>query len=63
MRAGIAIDTWKLPIFKRHLKEAGYEYEFGERITSNTRMLYVETDDIKALHKVVWAANIEAKRI
>jgi hypothetical protein len=25
-KAGIAIDDWKLPIFDRHLTQAGYSY-------------------------------------
>ena len=26
-RVGICIDSWKLPIFERHLKDGGYEYD------------------------------------
>lgn len=58
MKAGIAIDDWKLPIFERHL--SGYVYEKGPGLTDDTLLLTVETDDMKALEKVVRAANAEA---
>jgi hypothetical protein len=32
MRAGIAIDDWKLAIFERHLSQAGYDYENGDAL-------------------------------
>ena len=61
-KAGIAIDRWKLPIFKRHLGGAGYVYEEGKGVTADTLMLYVYTDDLLALGRVVRAANNEAAR-
>lgn len=63
MRAGIAIDDWKLSIFERHLVTAGYEFEQGPGLTDKTLTIYVETDDVKALHKVVVAANTEAAKM
>lgn len=61
MRAGIALDDWKLPIFERHLSQAGYAYEVDAGPTPDTRFMYVETDDPMALGRVVLAANDEAK--
>ena len=60
MKAGIAIDDWKLSIFDRHLSQAGYSYEKGPGVTSDTLFLTVTTDDAAALEKVVRSANIEA---
>lgn len=60
MKAGIAIDDWKLPIFDRHLSQAGYAYEKHPGLTADTLTLIVVTDDAKALEVVVRAANTEA---
>lgn len=60
MKAAIAIDTWKLPIFTRHLVGAGYEFKHAGSLVSGTLMLTVTTDDMPALAVVVKAANDEA---
>jgi len=60
MKAGIAIDTWKLPVFDRHLSEAGYTYKKGPGLTKDTLFLQVKTDDAKALETIVRAANEDA---
>lgn len=61
-KIGIAIDDWKLSIFERHLKQAGYSFEQGGGVASNTLMLYVYTENPEALEIVVRAANTEARR-
>lgn len=60
MKAGIVIDDWKLPIFKRHLSQAGHVYEQAPGVTKATLLLTVETDNVAALEIVVRAANAEA---
>ena len=63
MKAAIVIDNWKLPIFERHLEEAGYFYTQGNGLTEDTLNLYVLTnDDPRKLEVVVRAANDEAAR-
>lgn len=63
MKAGIAIDAWKLPIFERHLTGAGYSFTSGAGVTADTLMLYVETArGVSELAVVVKAANDEAAR-
>lgn len=62
MRACIAIDGWKLTIFRSALDQSGYDYEQGAGITPDTISLYVETYDIAALEVVVRAANAEAAK-
>jgi len=60
MKAGIVIDDWKLPIFARHLSQAGYSYEKRPGVTKDTLLLTVETDGARTLETVVRAANTEA---
>ena len=60
MKVGIAIDEWKLPIFERHLSQAGYAYT-TKRLGRNGLLLTVETDDAAALGVVVENANRTAR--
>lgn len=60
MKAGIAIDGWKLPIFQRHLDAAGYQFEQHPGVTADTLTLTVITDSAADLEVVVRAANTEA---
>jgi hypothetical protein len=62
MKAGIAIDSWKLPIFERHLTQAGYVYINQGALTPGTLLLTVTTQNAAALATVVKAANTEAAR-
>lgn len=59
-KAAIVIDTWKLPIFTRHLVKAGYEFKHAGEFTKDTMVLTVATDDFQTLAVVVKAANDEA---
>lgn len=60
MKAGIFIDDYKLPVFKRYLDEAKYNYEVGKGLADDMLMITVETNDAAALGEVVKAANFEA---
>lgn len=60
MRAAIAIESWKLAIFNRHLTQAGYTYEIDAGPTEDSIFLTVETENRRALTGVVQAANNEA---
>lgn len=62
MKAGIGVDNWKLPIFRRRLKEAGYEYEDDGPLTGDTTLLTVETSDILALKKVLQKCQDECRK-
>lgn len=59
-KAGIAIDAWKLPIFERHLRQAGYSFENAGLLLAGTLLLRVSTTNLTALAEVVKAANTEA---
>ena len=58
--AGVVIDDWKLPIFQRHLNEAGFAYTQFPGLTKGTLLLKVTTDWISTLRPVVEAAQQEA---
>lgn len=60
MKAAIAIDDWKLPIFSRHLTQAGYAFTKAQGLTPDMLILSVETPNVNALGSVVRAANTEA---
>jgi hypothetical protein len=62
MRAGIAVDNWKLPVFRKRLKEAGYEYEDSGPLTGDTTLLTVETGNFLALKKVVERCQAECRK-
>jgi hypothetical protein len=56
----IAIDSWKLSIFERHLKQSGYAFEIIKGPTAESLFLKVTTDNTAALGGVCKAANTEA---
>lgn len=60
--AAIAIDAWKLPIFQRVLREAGYTWEQHPGLTIDMLLLKVSTDNMQALAQAVLKANQEAGR-
>lgn len=62
MKAGIALDDWKLPIFRKILTEAGYAYTDAGGLTFNTTVLTVETDDILKLKKVLERCQRECRK-
>jgi len=44
MKAGIAVDNWKLPIFCKRLTEAGYDYVDGGALTADAVTDYLIED-------------------
>lgn len=62
LKAGIAIDNWKFPIFERHLKQNGYEFKQSNGLTQCTMLLTVVTENLEALAEVVKSANEEAAK-
>lgn len=58
--AAVCLDKWKLPIFKRHLGQAGYVYEEVVGITDDTVTLRVRYEWLSHLTPVIQAANQEA---
>lgn len=62
MKAAIALDNWKLPIFRKHLTDAGYKYEDAGGLTYDTTVLTVETDDMLKLKKVLEKCQAECRK-
>ena len=63
MKAGIAVDDWKLPVFRKRLTEAGYQYTDAGGLTHNTTVLTVETNDILKLKKVLEQCQRECRKV
>lgn len=53
MKAAIALDNWKLPVFRKRLTEAGFNYTDAGGLTHDTTVLTVVTDDMSRLAKVI----------
>lgn len=62
LKAAVVIDDWKLPIFRRHLIDAGYSFTEGPGVTADTLTLMVMTNSVLDLKPVIQAANGEAAR-
>ena len=62
MKAAIAVDDWKLPIFRKRLTEAGYSYQDAGAFTGDTTILTVETNDLLKLKKVIELCQSEARK-
>lgn len=57
--AGVLIDDWKLPIFKKHLDRAGYAYTEHSGTTKDTLTLRVQYKWVADLKPIIEAANKE----
>lgn len=64
MKAGVILERWKLPIFKRRLEAAGWTFEQFPGLTpdlATLQVLYTDQPDRDALQVVLAAAMAEAK--
>jgi hypothetical protein len=61
VKAAVAMDAWKLPIFKKHLDAAGYQYDEPVPLTldNETLVLTVHCEWVHKLQPIVEAANRE----
>lgn len=59
--AGVVIDDWKLPIFKRHLEGARCKYTEHPGITHGTLTLRVQYEWVSKLKPIIEAANEECR--
>ncbi|MDH7638981.1 hypothetical protein [Sphingomonas oryzagri] len=62
MKAGVAVDNWKLPVFRKRLTEAGYHYEDGGALTTEATLLTVETSNVLALKKGIERCQAECRK-
>ena len=58
-KAAVALDDWKLPIFKRHLDAAGYKYEEPVPFVDGTLILTVYYEWVRDLKPIIEAAQKE----
>lgn len=61
MKAGIAVDNWKLPVFRERLTEAGYKYADAGPLPGDTTLLTVETNDMLRLKRVLEECQTECR--
>jgi hypothetical protein len=61
VKAGIAVDNWKLRVFRKRLTEAGYKYKDAGPLPGDTTLLTVETNDMLALKKVLEQCQAECR--
>ncbi|WP_028970126.1 hypothetical protein [Sphingomonas sp. URHD0057] len=61
MKAGIAVDNWKLPVFRKRLTEGGYEYTDAGPFTGDTTLLTVETNNMLALKALLEGCHAECR--
>ena len=63
--AGIVVEDWKLPVFKRHLDKKKYSYEvvsFGsEGVFANCSSIKVKAETAEELKPIVGAAYKECR--
>jgi len=62
VKAAIAVDNWKLPVFRKLLEAAGYEYTDAGPLTGDTTILTVETNNILALKGVLEKCQAECRK-
>jgi hypothetical protein len=63
VKAGIAVDDWELPVFRKRLSAAGYAYHDAGALIGQTTLLQVETNDILALKRVLEACQAECLKM
>lgn len=60
--AGVVVDDYKLPTFRRVLDAAGYSYTEHKGLTDGTTLMRVEYDWVAALKPVIEQAERESKK-
>ncbi len=63
MKAGVVLDDWKLPIFKKHLDAAGYKYDEPVPFTNGTLTLKVHYEWVSKLKPIIEAAQRECAEL
>ena len=61
MKTAIALDSWKLDIFKTVLTDAGYSFSEKPGLTQDMIILQVETDNLSRLEYYVKKCQRAAK--
>lgn len=61
MIAGVALEKWKVPVFKRHLEAAGFSFTEGPGLTAATALLKVKYQELHKLQPIMKAAADECR--
>lgn len=61
-KAGIVVDDWKLPVFRRRLTAAGYTYTDAGELTPNVTLLQVEYNDMLKLKRTLEECQAECRK-
>jgi hypothetical protein len=59
MKVAIGLEDWKLPVFRRRLTAAGYEYQDGGAAGPGITVLTVHTANILKLKRVLEECQAE----
>lgn len=62
MKAGVLIDTWKAPTFRKHLKKDGFVVEECGEVCGGAILLRVETVSAEALKPTIDRAYAECRK-
>lgn len=57
--AGIVVDDWKIPIFRKHLDAAGYKYDEPISFTDGTSIIKVHYEWAHKLQPIIEAAIVD----
>lgn len=57
--AGVILDSWKSPVFKKHLDAAGYKYTEHRGPSGATTILKIDYEWVGKLKPIIDAANKE----
>lgn len=57
--AAVAMEKWKLPVFSRNLRNAGYSYDIAGEHAGGNLILKVPYEDVAKLQIVITAAQKE----
>jgi len=62
MKPLIAIDDWKLPVFRKGLEDAGFDFEVGPGLSKGTLFLTLEIaeEELGHLTRVVKQCQVKA---
>ena len=57
--AGVGVDDWKIPIFRKHLDASGYTYEEPVPFVDGTSIIRVHYEWVHKLKPIIEAAQRE----
>jgi hypothetical protein len=65
VKAGVAVEDWKLPVFRKRLTDAGFSYTDAGEMINGTTLLHVQfayMEALPALRLVLQEAQAECKQ-